>query len=265
VELLDWRAEIEWLQQPSEIPTGYDPDLWSADTWILHAMYEGEVLDEDSSSQEWLNIQTHGGDGALAGEPSALGESSPGFRLTYPGGGLGKALGHSEGDARVLWSDYLERTGAPGRSVRMPPCFRWFKEFSFRAHMRPPSEGSTDFESFQAMIEVLVAASPQGASTRVLWYFWDWVATHQHHDFESEVWIGELSDLVPMYLNDGRQFTPQNIWPDDRTWLVCIDYDLMATHVRGSESLISAIRRHPVLETTQYKRVRRADSDRTQD
>ncbi|WP_347661030.1 hypothetical protein [Micromonospora sp. B9E7] len=47
-------------------------------------------------------------------------------------------------------------------------------------------------------------------------------------------------------------FSPTNLWPEDRSWMVWTDYDLQGSKVSGSKSLIEAVERHPVLETTAW-------------
>jgi len=48
--------------------------------------------------------------------------------------------------------------------------------------------------------------------------------------------------------------TPSNLWPDDRSWFVYTDADLMATKVKGSAALIAALVDDVHLETLRWNR-----------
>jgi hypothetical protein len=47
----------------------------------------------------------------------------------------------------------------------------------------------------------------------------------------------------------GTQFTPNNIWPADRSWFIYTDSDLLATRISGSTELIAALRADDDLDT----------------
>jgi hypothetical protein len=47
----------------------------------------------------------------------------------------------------------------------------------------------------------------------------------------------------------GTAFTPNNIWPADRPWLIYTDYDLEATRVSGSTEVIDAVCADDYLDT----------------
>ncbi|MFI8452211.1 hypothetical protein [Streptomyces erythrochromogenes] len=48
--------------------------------------------------------------------------------------------------------------------------------------------------------------------------------------------------------NPDAEFSPSNLWPADRSWILCTDYDLWATKVVGPEHLVEALLRDPVIE-----------------
>jgi hypothetical protein len=52
---------------------------------------------------------------------------------------------------------------------------------------------------------------------------------------------GRLGDAVALYDNPEMDFSPSNLWPDDRSWLLGTDYDLWATKVAGSAALVEAL------------------------
>lgn len=44
-----------------------------------------------------------------------------------------------------------------------------------------------------------------------------------------------------LYDNPEVDFSPSNLWAEDRTWVLCTDYDLWATKVAGPTSLVEAL------------------------
>ena len=62
--------------------------------------------------------------------------------------------------------------------------------------------------------------------------------------------LPEASDLV---VGGGLDCTPGNLWPDDRSWFVYTDADLMATKVSGSAALIAVLEGDPHLETLRWE------------
>jgi hypothetical protein len=61
---------------------------------------------------------------------------------------------------------------------------------------------------------------------------------------------GPLSEVVSTSLK--QRFTPNNIWPDDRSWFVFTDADLWATKVSGSLELTKDLVQTGELETIAY-------------
>ena len=59
--------------------------------------------------------------------------------------------------------------------------------------------------------------------------------------------IGELVEGENPYRS-----TPSNFWPRDRAWFVRTDWDLWATKISGSRTLINALRVEPDLETIDW-------------
>lgn len=59
---------------------------------------------------------------------------------------------------------------------------------------------------------------------------------------------GRLGDAHALYDNPEADFTPSNLWAEDRSWVVYTDYDLWATKVSGPEHLVEALLRDPEIE-----------------
>ncbi|MFG2918871.1 hypothetical protein ACGF0D_39055 [Kitasatospora sp. NPDC048298] len=106
----------------------------------------------------------------------------------------------------------------------------------------PPSEGSLDRETWIRLIDILTAHSPAGPDTRCLAYY---PMTLGAIDFDNlHVRAGRLGDaeiLYDMPEADLADFSPANLWAEDRSWVLCTDYDLWATKVAGPPALIEAL------------------------
>ncbi|MFC9586247.1 hypothetical protein ACFVJ8_25980 [Streptomyces yangpuensis] len=59
---------------------------------------------------------------------------------------------------------------------------------------------------------------------------------------------GRLGDAGILYGNPVAGFSPSNLWAQDRSWVLCTDYDLWATEVAGPPALIEALLNDPELE-----------------
>jgi len=60
---------------------------------------------------------------------------------------------------------------------------------------------------------------------------------------------GCIGDLASLLDSDDLDGTPGNIWPEDRSWLVYTDYDLLGTKVSSSTHLVERLESDPELET----------------
>ncbi len=47
---------------------------------------------------------------------------------------------------------------------------------------------------------------------------------------------------------DLADFSPADLWAEDRSWVLCTDYDLWATKVAGPPALIEALLNDPGVE-----------------
>lgn len=52
---------------------------------------------------------------------------------------------------------------------------------------------------------------------------------------------GRLGDAEILYDQSEADFSPSNLWAEDRSWVLCTDYDPWATKVVGSPALINAL------------------------
>lgn len=246
----DPSAELEWLVGSAgrEEVTGYDLDGWADSTWVLHAMYENPVLRDLGTHDEWRQRQLRAG---VVG-PVVIGDVNLDEATTVTGIGLGYVLRPGKEWRRLSWHEYLERTGAPGPSSGVPPCFRWFPPGSWPLAIEPAPEGSLDEESFAALVEVLSHVASDGARTECVAYFCPLAAKD---DFDHpHVWRGPLHAVPDLLEDNGGPYgsTPTNLWPADRSWFLWTDWDLEGTKVSGAHEVVAAVRADAVLETIDW-------------
>lgn len=126
----------------------------------------------------------------------------------------------------------------------MLPCHRCFpsakKEGSWPLGIIPPTEGGLDRETWLRLIGGLTEHSPAGPDTRCLAYYSP--ATLGFHDLEHRVVReGRLGDAELLYDDPGTDFSPSNLWAQDRSWCLSTDYDLWGTKVTGPAALTEAL------------------------
>jgi hypothetical protein len=71
------------------------------------------------------------------------------------------------------------------------------------------------------------------------------------------LFAGALDEIVEFGKENNDQFSPEYLWPSDRSWCLCSDFDF--TFVGGSQELISAIPASSTLETFPITRQTRVD------
>jgi hypothetical protein len=257
----DVAALLEWLAGKDPNGTGYDQVGWEDSVWVLHAMFERDGLPDDSHLDWRLQARDEG-----IADPTRLGSVDIAAELKELRGRAGSVLsGPVDGGFiptgiplgfvrtppqppwhRLRWSEFAVREGLVLGSDW--PAIPWFPE-SFPVRILPPPESSLDEASLVALIRLLTTHS--GRTTGCVAYY-SAVSTFGD-DTSTFMFTGELGE-VPTLLADGHAMrdTPTNLWPDDRSWFVYTDSDLMATKVSGPARLIAAIIADPTLETMRW-------------
>ncbi|AUY53598.1 hypothetical protein EH183_37565 [Streptomyces sp. CB01881] len=223
--------------------TGFMPPAMPDAAWVLNAMYEHENGPGDVSHHEYHQARP-----AVGSTPR---EIVPGIDLdavvVTTGDGLGRAEHPGPGWRRLRWEELARRTGDPVVPDGLLPSHRCFpsatKNGSWPLGIAPPTEGSLDRETWIRLIDILTAHSPAGPDTRCLAYYNP--LTLGAVDFDNlHVREGRLGDAEMLYdvsEADLADFSPANLWAEDRSWVLCTDYDLWATKVAGLPALIEAL------------------------
>lgn len=226
--------------------TGFMPPAMPDAAWVLNSLYEHEQGPGKVSYHE--HRQAGLADGSI--QPLVLGGIDLEFGVDT-GGGVGRAEHPGPGWRRLRWAELARRTGDPVVPDGLLPCYRCFpsakKDDSWPLGIIPPTEGSLDRETWNRLIPLLIAHSLSGRDTRCSAYYNP--MTLGAEDFDNlHVRTGRLGDAVALYDIPEIEFSPANLWPDDRCWLLGTDYDLWATKIAGPAALIEALLDDPEIE-----------------
>ncbi|WP_234433705.1 hypothetical protein [Streptomyces rimosus] len=213
-------------------------------------MYEHEQGPADLSYHEHHQAQLANG----SIEPHIMAGINLDAETVATGGGLGRAEHPGPGWRRLRWADLARRTDDPIVPDGQLPCYHCFpsakKDGSWPLSIIPPTEGSTDRETWDRLIALLIEHSPDGADTACLAYYNPLMAPGC--DFENlHVRAGRLGDAAMLYDNPETEFSPSNLWAADQSWVLCTDYDLWATKVSGPRPLIDALPHDREIEAIQ--------------
>jgi hypothetical protein len=138
---------------------------------------------------------------------------------------------------RIRWKEIANFLGVP---FEPQICHAWF-----RASMNDPTcwprflcgpvEGNLDQEELSEMVSILrpftggqecfirFAEMPLIGATKPM------------------LFAGALDEVVEFGKENNYRFSPEYVWPTDRSWCVCSDFDFTFTFVGGPQELISAI------------------------
>lgn len=243
----DAAQALAWLDERSADGgfTGYDATGWEAKVWIVHAMYETDELPSGITHDDVHRMELAAG----TREPAMIGDINL-EEVLAEGKVVGSSLGPSgwpgPGWHRLLWSELAARLQHDPYALDVPPCIRSFPYSSWPANIAPPAEGSLDREQFMRLLEHLAEVSDDGYRTMCSAY----CSPLASSDFDNHtVFRCELQELREIYDNEGLAGSPNNVWPDDRTWLTYTDEDLWATKVSGSRQLIERLIADDEVET----------------
>ncbi|MEU2448537.1 hypothetical protein ABZ605_00490 [Streptomyces sp. NPDC012765] len=235
-------GETDWLRELTggHGLTGFMPPGLPDAAWVLHAMYEHEVGPTGTSYVDYQRAVLNGGGPELV----------PGLD---PAEVFAGTAGEHPGPRwhRLRWAELARRTGDPvtpeGRMPSPHSCFPSISPGAWPVGLHAPSEGRLDRADWNRLVDVLVEHSPQGPDTRSLAYYTPLVLGAE--DFDNlRVRAGRLGDAKALYDHPEAEVSPSNLWAQDRSWVLCTDYDLWATRVCGPVALVEALLRDPEVE-----------------
>lgn len=247
MEELDDLAAIEWLRaQDGYWWTGFDVTVGEGTIWILHAMYEHPGLPGGLSHDDTYRMQR----AVEPFEPPADIAGADAWKqleaATVIGCPGGKSARPGPEWRRLRWREYARRLGVNPFGDRRLPTFRSFPHRSWPANVRPPAEGALDREQYRRLLSQLARHSSDGEHTLCYLLYaqcWD----HR----QPRLFRGTLRSAREHYDDQpvAHGGAPNNIWPEDRSWLTYSDYDLWGTRVSGSARLVAALRADGALDT----------------
>lgn len=196
-------------------------------TWILHAQYVCPI----------------------GGDPENVGDVFGGFGFSPKPPGWWR---------RVLWKDVaatkeVDLRGPVIDGTEVPPSYQWDAVMDrplFNAATEDsfltPSEGSMSQEDLERLLPILAAHTNRVRIFGLPSYMDPEGSVDTTDDSDGRyVFSFELLNLVKDLLSDSNhceRFTPELWWPEDHSWLVWNDRDLMGTKIFGTNSLIQQIR-----------------------
>jgi hypothetical protein len=231
----------DWLREMcGDGLTGFMPPPMPDAVWVLNAMYEHEQGPSAISHHEHHQMRL--ADGSVA--PHTVPGMDFEAQSVVMGGDLGRAEHPGPGWRRLRWAELAQRTGDPVVPEGLLPSYRCFpsirKDGSWPLGIVPPTEGSLDRETWTRLMDILAEHGPAGPDTPCLAYYSP--LTLGAEDFDNlRVRAGHLGDTGMLYDNPETDFSPSNLWAEDRSWCLCTDYDLWATKVAGPPALIEAL------------------------
>ncbi|MFJ7278248.1 hypothetical protein [Kitasatospora sp. NPDC098663] len=222
--------------------TGFMPPALPDAVWVLNAMHEHEQELPEMAYHEYQQARLTNGS-PLPRIVGGIDLEAVGL-TSGVGGGLGRTKHPGPGWRRLRWAEFARRIGDPVVPDGLMPSFRCFpsasKEGIWPLGIDPPTEGSLDRESWNRLIAILTEHSPAGPATSCLAYYNPLLLGAI--DFDNlRVRAGRLGDAALLYDDPEVEFSPSNLWAEDRSWVLCTDYDLWATKVAGPPDLIKAL------------------------
>ena len=244
MKLLTTVSEYDWIThgvvetKPSTVANCL-PSIYPAYAKIFHPMYEDlSVRDDELTWQEEDKAKAPGPEPKTETE-RVLAEVLSQSTLVYGGPRADARL------VRIRWAELARRFRIPFVETLSADSFtRQFPGRSWPRHLIGPDEGNLVGTERDTLVSVLRGYTK---TDRIFFCFWFLATTDWGGD--DKVFEGALgeADLFPDK-RLGIRCTPTHWFPEDRSWLVCSDYDLTFSLVGGSEHMIQQLLDHPALE-----------------
>lgn len=148
---------------------------------------------------------------------------------------------------RIRWQEIASYLGVP---FEPQICHEWFRARMQEPRCWPrffygPDEGNLDHEELSEIVSILRRfTGPQKCFVRFAEI--PLIGTDKPLLF-----AGEFDGVVECGKENNYKFSPEYIWPLDRSWCLCSDYDFEFSFVGGPQELVSAILNSYKLEALQ--------------
>ncbi len=159
---------------------------------------------------------------------------------------------------RRKWRDFADQIGVP-----LAPTLQWDT-------LRPALPVEQEKRRYEVHVGELEPVTRQrlfshlGRHTppQATFFLFDLAAIIAGHDpFTLEAQVGDIEAVVEWVeeRNAAAVSTPELVWPEDRRWIVCCDYDLSSTYLASDASLADDLLADPMLETVEVALETRVD------
>lgn len=255
MKLLTTPSECDWIAEGvAEMTNGTVahclPSIYPAYAKIFHPIYEDFSVQDDQLTWQEEDKAKDSGPEPKTETERALAEALRGSTLVYGG---------ARPDARLVqvrWAELTRRLGMQFVPTLSAASFtRQFPGGSWPRHLIGPDEGKLVGSERDALVSVLRSHTD---TDRILFRFW-FLATTDWRGSD-KVFEGTL-DEADLFPDEGLgvRCTPTHWFPEDRSWLVCSDYDLTFSLVGGSEHMVQQLLDHPALECVRVTSDTRVD------
>ncbi len=231
-------VDTGWITDPlreESLHTGLPAPWMPSCVRILHAAWE--------SPGPSLGVSHH----QVRAEALATGEIEPvhigdvDMEVGILTGVSGRMETPPQGWRRLRWSEIAARIGVeldPTEASLEGQLLPFLTDRSWPSSVVPPPEGTLDELSLRVLadiLQVLHRGLTIAYSTRDDWFG------------DGGFSRGTVREVWELSMERG--YSPNNWWPDDRSWLVCTDYDSQATDFFGDAQVVEAVATVPELET----------------
>jgi hypothetical protein len=158
-------------------------------------------------------------------------------------------------DPNIRWKEIASYLGVP---FEPQICHAWFRAGMKEPACWPrflygPAEGNLDHEELSEIVSIL---RPFTGHQKCFIRFAEipLIGTDKPLLFAAS-----LDEVAEAGKENNYQFSPEYIWPSDRSWCLCSDFDFEFSFVGGTQEMVSAILNNDTLEAFQIRDDMRVD------
>jgi hypothetical protein len=156
---------------------------------------------------------------------------------------------------RIRWRELADFLCVP---FEPQICHKWFfasmsETACWSRFLYGPAEGNLDHEELSEIVSIL---RPFTGGQECFLRFAEIPLTGTD---KPRLFSGALNEVIEFGKENDYRFSPEYLWPSDRSWCLCSDFDFEFTFVGGPQELISAILASRELEAFQITPQTRVD------